>query len=76
MIKAEKGTCAVEGYQNALFVEMATIMYAIREKLGDEEAEEFVKNAFSLSKQGMEAIKAANVIVELFGEIKKQGGIK
>lgn len=38
MIKAEKGTCAVEGYQNALFVEMTTIMYAIREKLRNKEA--------------------------------------
>lgn len=39
-------------------------------------AEEFVKNAFFLSEQGLEAIREANTIVELFGELKKQGGIK
>lgn len=76
MIKAENGTCAVEGFQNVLFVEMATIMYGIRERLGEEETEEFVKNAFFLSKQGIEATRQANTIVELFSELKKQGGIK
>lgn len=76
MIKAENGTCAVEGFQNVLFVEMATIMYRIRERLGEEETEEFVKNAFFLSKQGIETIRQANTIVELFSELKKQGGIK
>lgn len=73
MIKAENGKCAVEGFQNVLFVEMATIMYAFRERLGNEEAKEFVKGAFLLSEQGMEATRAENTIVKLFGEIKKQG---
>ena len=76
MIKVENGTCAVEGFQNVLLVEMATIMYGIRERLGEEETEEFVKNAFFLSKQGIETIRQANTIVELFSELKKQGGIK
>lgn len=76
MIKAENGTCAVEGFQNVLFVEMATIIYGIRERLGKEETEKFVKNAFSLSEQGKEAITEAKIIVELFNEIMKQGGIK
>ena len=76
MIKAENGTCAVEGFQNVLFMEMATIIYGIRERLGKEETEEFVKNAFFLSEQGIEAIREANTIVELFSELKKQGGIK
>lgn len=76
MIKIENGTCAVEGFQNVLFVEMATIMYGIRERLGEEETEEFVKNAFFLSKQGIETIRQANTIVKLFSELKKQGGIK
>lgn len=76
MIKAENGTCAVEGFQNVLFVEMATIMYGIRERLGEEETEEFVKNVFFLSKQGIETIRQTNTIVELFSELKKQGGIK
>lgn len=46
------------------------------ERLGKEETEEFVKNAFFLSEQGLEAIREANTIVDLFGELKKQGGIK
>ena len=73
MIKAENGKCAVEGFQNVLFVEMATIIHGIRERLGKEETEEFVKGAFLLSEQGIEAIRVANTIVEFFGEIKKQG---
>ena len=76
MIKAENGTCAIEGFQNVLFIEMATIMYGIRKRLGDEEAEEFVKTAFSLSGECMEVIRGAGSFVEFLREIKKQGGIE
>lgn len=76
MIKAENGKCVIEGFQNVLFVEMATIIYGIREKLGDEEAEEFVKNAFFLSGEGMEVIRGAGSLVKFLREIRKQGGIE
>ena len=66
MIKAEKGNASIVGGQNEVFLELATIMYAIREKLGDEEAEKFVKNAFFLAGHGLAGINLSTQLIDLF----------
>lgn len=66
MIKAEKGNTSVVGPQNEIFLELATIMLAIREKIGDEEAEGLVRKAFIFSGYGMDNIKLAAVFVKIF----------
>lgn len=57
MIKVEKGNCSIVGVQNEVFVELSVLMFALREKMGDEEAKKFVQNAFIFSGHGLDKIK-------------------
>lgn len=75
MIKSEKGSCSIVGVQNEVFLELATIMLAIREKMGDEKGEEFVRNAFFLAGHGREGLKLSAALVELLKDknVEKKG---
>lgn len=78
MIKVEKGNCSIVGVQNEVFVELSVLMFGIREKMGDEEAEKFVQNAFIFSGHGLDKIKLAAAFCEIFNDENpnEQGGIK
>lgn len=65
MIKAEKGNASIVGGQNEVFLELATIMLAIRKKMGDEKAEEFVRNAFFLAGHGLAGINLSAQLIDL-----------
>lgn len=65
MIKSEKGNCSIVGAQNEVFLELATIMLAIREKMGDEKGEKFVRNAFFIA-GSRERLNLSAALVELF----------
>lgn len=69
MIKAEKGNTSIVGPQNEIFLELATVMFAIRERIEDEKVEDLVHKAFIFSGYSLEKIKLAAAFVGIFNNM-------